>query len=271
MAEDTGNALSEEREVATPEKAAEKAEQPVKENKEESGTPKESTPEKPEEKGAEPSGAEKRIRQLVAERHARDRRIAELEGKLQEKGSTEAPVKKEGAPQAKDFEDYDDYLVAKAAWKIKADEAEATARENQRRQGEAIKTIEQTFAERIEVDAVKNPDITTIRDRVGMKISTAVGFAIKQSDLAPDLIRYLDANPSEIERLSRLDLVAAAREIGKIEVKLTTKGETKKKSSAPEPPEKPEKGTGGNPTTEKSDDELPIDEYMKKFRSKGRK
>jgi hypothetical protein len=117
---------------------------------------------------------------------------------------------------------------------------------------------------------VKNPDITTIRDRVGTKISPAVGFTVKQSEIAADLIRYLDANPTEIERLSRLDLVAAAKEIGKIEVKLTTKGETKKKTDAPAPI-KPAGGGEGSVTSEKSEDEKPIGDYMRDFRARGRK
>lgn len=272
MEDDKGNVLDAKVEVIDPQKT-EGTPEPVKEG--DSGTPKE--PEKTDDsKGAEPSGAEKRIKQLVAEKHARDREIERLKGELDKKPKEEKvpqPVMDVSGmppkPQAKDFEDYDDYLEARAVWRVKYEGIKEEQAKAQKRTQEAIASLDSTFQDRIVDDSVKNPEITNMRDRVGTKISTAVGFAIKQSELAPDLIRYLDANPTEMERLSKLDLVAAAREVGKIEVRLTSKGNTKKKSDAP-PPEKSEKGSG-SVTSEKSEDEIPIDDYMKEFRKKGRK
>ncbi len=272
MEDDKGNVLSEKAEVTEPQETKETSEP---EKKEASGTSKEAT-EKTEDKGAEPSGAEKRIKQLVAEKHARDREIDRLKGELEKKPKEEKvsqPVMDVGGmppkPQAKDFEDYDDYLESRAVWRVKVDRIQEENMAAQKRTKDAIASMDTTFQDRILDDSVKNPEITDMRDRVGRKISTAVGFAIKQSELSPDLIRYLDANPSEAERLSKLDLVAAAREVGKIEVRLTSKGNPKKKSDAP-PPEKSEKGSG-SVTSEKSEDEVPIDDYMKEFRKKGRK
>ncbi len=267
----TGNVLSEKEEVANPNVTEETPKTPVIKEGDESGTPK-TAPETTEVKTeSESKGAEKRIRQLVAERHARDRKIAELEEQLKGKATSAEPVKKAGMPQAKDFEDYEDYRDARALWLIEEKQQKDADERSKKQTIDSIKKLEDGFKERIDEDSVANPEIIAVRDRVGMRISPAVAFAVKQSENAPDLIRYLDANPSEIDRLSKMDLVAAAREIGKIEVKLTSKGATKVKSGAPEPPDRAEKGGGANPTTEKSDDELPIEDYMKKFRAKGRK
>lgn len=271
MEETKGNALSENVEVTDPQNATEKVETPVESKTEETGTPETETP-KETEKGPEPSGAEKRIKQLVREKHERDRKIAELETRLQEKPAAATPtVSTRQVPKAGDFDDYDDYLVAKATWKIQADQEVAEQSRIQRENVKAIKAVEETFAQRISDDSVDHPDIAQVRDRVGQRITLAVGFAVKQSDIAPDIIRYLDANQSEIDRLSKLDIVAAAREIGKIEAKLTSKGgQTKVKSGAPEPV-KPAGGGSGSVTTEKDDDEIPVADYMKAFREKSKK
>jgi hypothetical protein len=121
--EETGNALGANADPANQQTQTTEgnSDQPVKKEGE-SGTP-DATPKETEDKGAEPTGAEKRIRQLVAERHARDREIERLKGELESKGT--APEKKPvvdaaglpAKPQAKDYEDYDDYLTDLAVWK----------------------------------------------------------------------------------------------------------------------------------------------------------
>lgn len=278
MVDDKGNVLGDPAEPTNPPATDVNPNSPATDDKGDPGTPKADTTPKAtdDDKGAEPSGAEKRIRQLVAERHARDRRIAELESQIKDKPAEAAKpvVTQDGLPvrpQVKDFVDYDDYIASLAAWNVEVTNLRKEASAVQKKNIDAIKRVDEDFKTRIDEDSIKNPDITTIRDRVGQKISTAVGFAIKQSEAAPDLIRYLDANPSEMERLSKLDLVAAAREIGKIEVKLTAAPVPAKiKSGAPEPV-KPAGSGSGSVTAEKSDDEIPIEDYMKKFRSKGKK
>ena len=280
MEEATGNAFGATEEVTTPQNdvttVPEETATPEKDG--DSGTP--ALPEITEKpKGAEPSAAERRIKQLVAEKHARDREISRLKGLVEGKGISDssqtmphpvAPVGPTAPPQAKDFTDYDDYLVAKAAHKIKMDQvAEEQARQAKEFQT-SMEVINNAFNERIDADSENNPDITKIRDRVGMRISPAVGLAIKQSESAPDLIRYLDANPGEISRLSGMNPIAAAKEIGRIEMKLSSNEPTKVKTVAPAPVIPTSKGSE-SVVAKKNDDEKPMDDYMKDFRSRGRK
>jgi hypothetical protein len=44
---------------------------------------------------------------------------------------------------------------------------------------------------------------------------------IKSSDIGPDLAYWLGSNPKEADRISRLSPLLQAREIGKIEAKIT--------------------------------------------------
>ena len=58
---------------------------------------------------------------------------------------------------------------------------------------------------------------------------------IKASDLGPDLAYWLGSNPKEADRISRLSPLLQAREIGKIEAKITAEPVQKKTSTAPDP------------------------------------
>jgi hypothetical protein len=58
---------------------------------------------------------------------------------------------------------------------------------------------------------------------------------IKASDIGPDLAYWLGSNPKEADRISRLSPLLQAREIGKIEAKLSFDPPKKKTTSAPEP------------------------------------
>jgi hypothetical protein len=58
---------------------------------------------------------------------------------------------------------------------------------------------------------------------------------IKASDLGPDLAYWLGTNPKEADRISRLSPLMQAREIGKIEVKISNAPVQKRTTSAPAP------------------------------------
>jgi hypothetical protein len=58
---------------------------------------------------------------------------------------------------------------------------------------------------------------------------------IKASDLGPDLAYWLGSNPKEADRISRLSPLAQAKEIGKIEAKLSNDPPVKRTTSAPAP------------------------------------
>lgn len=278
MEQPEGNVLAENREVATPENPAvetppEVREAPVAE------TPVVTPPEKTEDvKPAVGSGAEKRIKQLVAEKHARDREIEQLRSQLagrEDPNVPKTPTTVDGMPikpMPDKYTDYDEYLSDLGAWKVEVRRIQKEQDDVKRSHAESMKRTEDDFQRRLAEDSVDNPDIMAMRDRVGRKVTPAVAISVKQSDIPADLIRYLDQNPTELDRLRALDLVSAAREIGKIEVKLLAPSKTKIVSGAPPPaPIEKKGGSGASVTTQKSEDEMTTDEYMKAFRSRGKK
>jgi hypothetical protein len=58
---------------------------------------------------------------------------------------------------------------------------------------------------------------------------------IRASDIGPDVAYYLGSNVKEAERIARLSPFLQAKEIGKIEAKLSDNPPIKKSTSAPAP------------------------------------
>ena len=76
---------------------------------------------------------------------------------------------------------------------------------------------------------------------------------IQASDAGPDVAYYLGANPKEADRISRLQPILQAKEIGKLEAKLAANPPVKKTSSAPEPFAPVTARTVGSPTYDTTD------------------
>lgn len=71
-----------------------------------------------------------------------------------------------------------------------------------------------------------------------LPVNQAMFESITDSELGPQIAYYLGKNPAEALRISKLSPMAAAREIGKIEAKVTPAEpptEPVKPSSAPKP------------------------------------
>lgn len=240
-------------------------------------------------KGSEPVEPPKVVEEL---RHVRkraqeaERKAAYLEGQLEEARkatTTPAPLvvqsqKQEEikVPNLNDYPDYDKYNEAVIEYKIDVREknrevAEQQKKEQEKQEQERKKQseVDHNFYTKVNKVLEKYPDYHEAIQAVPFDLHVSVLSAIKESEVGPEVAYYLAKNPSDAERISNLSKanpLAAVKEIGKIEAKLTLVQSpviktTKQVTQAPEPI-KPLGGTA-NPTT-KSLDELSIDEYMKK-------
>ena len=215
--------------------------------KEESTTSEETqTQEKTETKVAEPTGAEKRIKQLIAQNKELQRKLAEGDGK---KATPTAPA----PPKQEDFQNYDDFLIAKAKFEVKQETESEKFRT-------AIEDLDKQHSARMAKAAEKDPEIFEIQNDPDLPITQPMAIAIKGSDLGPEIVRYLADNRVEAARIAHLNPIFAAREIGKIEAKLSNPTPAKNKSSAPKPITTVE-GVG----VELIDEEkLPMSEFVKR-------
>ncbi len=209
------------------------------------------TPAKPEKKNAE-----SRIKELLADRHARDARIAELEARLAtpqapdvKAAPSPAPVKfpnyddwrdQQPADQAILYEDYIDERVKflyQAEQQVERQRVEKLTAEQQKteRIAKYRETAESFVAERPDYWDVVRP-ITQAAMPEG--IQAVMEDAIDGSANSPRLLYHLGQNPELFQRLISLPERLAAWELGKLEASLGQPASpvVKTLSTAPAPP-----------------------------------
>lgn len=102
-----------------------------------------------------------------------------------------------------------------------------------------------------------------------LSVSPAMADAIKESEIGPEIHYHLGKNPDTAAKLSRLSTVAAAREIGILEARLSAAKESASKKSvskAPPPAETKLRGASASrkvSTTEPESDKLSDEEWFK--------
>jgi len=165
---------------------------------------------------------------MIGKRLAREQRKWEREQQAkQAEMQVRQSVPKE-LPPADQFESVEAYAEALA---VKKAEELITQREIQRQRAQ----VEDAYAEREEEARAKYDDFDQVAYNPNLRITDVMAETIKASDAGTDLAYWLGSNPKEADRISRLSPLLQAREIGKIEAKLSAEPPQKKTTSAPEP------------------------------------
>jgi LysM repeat protein len=202
------------------------------------GTPPDpSTPPNPPEPGSEPTAAEKRIAKLVAERNRERERAAFLEGQLaatKQAPATPAQPAVDAPPTPPDPSEHEGgefgttfrqaelaYAADLGAWKVrqqlKADQEQATKATQEKTEQEKETALKAKLEEAEEED----PGVSDILKDPKLPLSRPMYDAIRESDLAPKLFRYLSDNRKEAEKIFFMTPAAAIRAVALIEAKLT--------------------------------------------------
>lgn len=197
-----------------------------------------------------PRGVQKRIDKLTA-------RLREAESKLAEAAKPAEVDDKE--PRIEDFDfDSDKYEEAKIAYRVrkelkKEESAKAKASEQQKQQAviESAKAKFEQAGEKFD----DFDDVVYTNQHVTKEMAQAVLF----SDVGPDIAYYLGKNPEESQRIAALPPARQKIEIGKLEVRFTTKPEPRT-TNAPEPI-KPVSSAGKAPSM--LSDDMPLADWMK--------
>jgi hypothetical protein len=161
---------------------------------------------------------------MIGKRLAREQRKWERE---QQAKQAPVPAMPTDIPTSDQFDSpqaYGDFIRAEAEKLVQHREIQ-----NQRAE------IEETFAEREEEARSKYDDFDQVAYNPNLRVTDAMAETIKASDLGPDLAYWLGSNPKEADRISRLSPLAQAKEIGKIEAKLSNDPPVKRTTSAPAP------------------------------------
>jgi hypothetical protein len=221
-------------------------------------------PEQPEQPEKHKAGFQKRIAELVQERNdyrrsleQERRRIDQLVELVTQK---QEPEKAPEAPTLEsvgyDESKYQAAIVeyAKAEARKEVQQTLRTEREQSQRQAktESFKTREAEYAKGVDdyVDAVYDPNTP---------ISQTMAEVIADSDLGPQLAYHLAKNRAEAQAIYGMSPVAAARELGRLEAKLSVP-KPPPVSKAP-PPAPVVKAT--EPEINEDPDTMSIDKWMK--------
>lgn len=162
---------------------------------------------------------------LITKRLAKEQR--KWERKLQQPAPAAPPVPRE-VPPADQFESVEAYAQALAEKRA----AELVQqRESQQQQAQVL----ESHRDREESAREKYDDYEDVVYNPKLAITPIMAQTIQASDMGPDVAYYLGTNPKEAERIARLPAIAQAKEIGKLEAKLTSNPPVKKTTTAPTP------------------------------------
>ena len=114
------------------------------------------------------------------------------------------------SPKVDDFENYDDYLVARAKHEIKIEQQQTTVRQAQTE-------TQKAFAERLKKAAEDDPTVLDVYQDRNLPVSVPMAAVIMESEKGPEILKYLGNNREESARIARLTPIAAARELLRIE------------------------------------------------------
>ena len=108
-------------------------------------------------------------------------------------------------------------------------------RSARREQARAQSELLESYHDKEEEARLKYDDFEQVAYNPKLPITDVMAQTIQSSDIGPDLAYWLGTNPKEADRIARLSPFLQAKEIGKIEAKLSDNPPVKKTTSAPAP------------------------------------
>jgi hypothetical protein len=163
------------------------------------------------------------VKRLAKEQRKWEREQAARSAEMQTRQSAPKDV-----PPVDQFESPEAYAEALA---VKKAEELIALREQQKAQA----AIADAYHDREEEARNKYDDFEQVAYNPSVRITDVMAETIRASDVGPDVAYYLGANPKEADRISRLSPFLQAKEIGKIEGRLTDNPPVKRTTSAPAP------------------------------------
>jgi hypothetical protein len=170
------------------------------------------------------------------------KRLAKAERKWAKMQAPSAPVTPVTPPSLDQFGTVDEYAEARAEQIIQT-------RQQQARHSEIVAA----YQDREEDARDKYEDFEQVAYNPNLPITTVMAQTIQASEIGPEVAYYLGANPKEADRISRLEPMIQAKEIGRIEAKLAADPPVKRSTSAPAPISPVTAKNSGNPAYDTTD------------------
>ena len=195
------------------------------------------TVETPEPEATEPAKVftQEELDAAIGKRLAREQRKWEREQAQKQV----QPVSTPSNLSADQFETPEQYAEALAVVKAQ----ELIAQRDQQRQ---FTEVVSAYHDREESAREKYDDFEQVAYNPSLPITDIMAQSIQASDIGPDVAYYLGSNPKEADRIARLSPLLQAKEIGRIEAKLTDNPPSVKKTTNAPAPINPVTPRGGN-------------------------
>lgn len=142
-------------------------------------------------------------------------------------------------------------------------EQRLVARETQQRQ----KTVVKDFQRRTAEVRAAHDDFDDVVPSADIPIQSALGQALLTSEHGPAIMYQLAKSPAELARLSALPPLDAAREIGRLEAKLSSSTPPGKTNGTAKRPPAPPTSVKGSTSNTRSLEDLPMSDYKRAYRS----
>ena len=212
------------------------------------------------------SPAEKRIKQLLADRKALEDRVRKLEeshAAKPEPAKAEAKATERGRPTPQDknadgtpkYGTYEEFAEDLADWKVEQRFSERDKAESERKKQadaeQAQRAITEGWQGKVEQGRGKYTDFDEVALNPDLPIAPGgvVDVMVLESPNGTDLLYHLGRNPEELERINKLPPIQAARELFRIETSLSGTPGPRKVTQAP-PPAREVGGRGSAPADE---------------------
>lgn len=189
--------------------------------------------------------AQQRINEITKARYEAEREAAYWKGIAEGRTSQtqsvpeSTPGESVAKPNLSDYTDYETYVEALTDWKTSQKIAEAVksqraATAQERQQAEAME-LARSWAGKQETARKEIADYDEVMGGADTVVAPYVTDAILTSDRGPEVAYHLAKNPALAEKLNRLNPLAAAREIGRIEAALEKSSPGTTRAAPPAP------------------------------------
>ena len=152
-----------------------------------------------------------------------------------------APKTNDGKPDPSRFDSHAEYVEALTDWKTEQKFKEREAKQEQSKLQAAHSEKLKSHQERVKAFSEKTKDFQEAISEVDdVRLSPVVSDILITSENGPELMYELAKNRDEYERINKMTPIMAARELGKIEARISSKSsaqkvESKKITNAPKP------------------------------------
>lgn len=211
-------------------------------------------------------GFQKRIERYQKQMSAKD---LEIQALMQELGKfkAEKPVEKiekvvEGKPKPESFDTHEEYIEALTDWKLETKEKETQTKLKLEKEKTQLLSKVDTFKQKIAEFSKTYSDFNeVVEDVEHIPLSKDLRELILDSDLSAHLSYELAKNEDELVRINSLPPLAMAKEIGKLEDKISSKYDSSPKEKKTTKAPAPLTPVSGSSKGSKSPNEMSFQEY----------